>query len=190
MIAYPDQVRWGWGKQAAGGPDGTVRVIRGWLTALSSAALAIAAHGVAEGGLPDASVTVVVTVLIGWASTALADRVRGTRGILTLLGVGQLLMHLTLTVLDAHPDAGVEVAPLTMLSTHVLAIVATAVLLDHAERGLRAVTGCLRRLLPVVFSPVTPAVAPAPAVLPAATCGAVEVLLTRVHARRGPPARS
>lgn len=164
-----------------------MRVVRGWFTGLSSAALAIAAHGVAEGGVPDASVTVVVTVLIGWASTALADKVRGTLPILAMLGVGQLLMHVALTVLDAHPDAGAVVAPPAMATAHAVAIMATAVLLDHAEHALRTVLTCLRRLLPIVFAPLVPSGGPTPAVLTAPPGGAVEVLLTRVCTRRGPP---
>ncbi len=168
-----------------------MRALRGSLLAASSAALASTAHAAADGGLPDASGTVVLTALIGWTATSLADKVRGPLGILAMLGAAQLLMHLVLTALNTHPGAGNHVDPIAMTSAHVVATLLTAVLLAHAERGLLLATAALRRLLPVLWSPPVPSVPISTVVHPAAAgARAVDVLLRRVCARRGPPVHS
>lgn len=140
--------------------------------------------------MPETSVTVVVTALLGWASTALADKIRGFGGTLAVLAVGQLLMHVVLTVLSTHPGAGPHFTTEAMTLAHVAATVVTAALLFHADHGLRTVANSLRRLLPPLFSPPTPAARPTPAVVPVAPGGMPEVLLCRVRTRRGPPLRS
>lgn len=170
--------------------DGASRAARGWLLALSSAGLAIAAHAAAAGGVPETSVAVVVTAVFGWASTALADKIRGFGGTVAVLAVGQLLMHVVLTVLATHPGADPHFTTEAMILAHLAATVVTAALLSHADHGLRAVANSLHRLLPPLFSPPRTTARPAPAVVSVAPGGMPEVLLYRVRTRRGPPLRS
>jgi hypothetical protein len=81
-----------------------MRVVRGGLLAISSAALAVSAHVLADGGLPDAAMTVLLTVLIGWTATALAAKTRGPVPTVAVLGAGQLVMHVVLSTLATHPE--------------------------------------------------------------------------------------
>ncbi|MFF5989693.1 hypothetical protein [Prauserella flavalba] len=164
-----------------------LRSARGVLLAISSAALATSAHGFADGELPHPATTVLLSVLIGWVSTAAADRTRGLPGILLVLGGAQLVMHLVLTELSGHATGGAG-----MTLAHVLATLGTALLLAHAESMLLVVVATLRLLLPRVWSPapVPSATVARATVRPAGGTHVVDVLLRRVHGRRGPPVPS
>lgn len=170
--------------------------MRGGLLGASSGALAVTAHALGDGGFPDASLTVVLTVLIGWTATALAAKTKGLPGILVVLGTGQLVMHFVLTVLMTHAEhaaaAPVVINGGKMTAAHVGATVVTALLVTRAEALLRAAAGVMRMLLPVVWLPVpVPAAAPKPTLLfPPGTGELTGVLLRRVHGRRGPPVHS
>jgi hypothetical protein len=179
----------------SGADRSALRVVRGGLLAFSSAALAVSAHALAGAGLPDASMTVVLTILIGWIATALAGRTRGPLGALALLAPAQLLMHVVLGALMAHPGGpgtatgGVHGAAMT--AAHAAATVLTAALVAHAESMLRIAVASLRLLLPVVWTPAPiPAAAPAPPLPHRAGTDAVTVVLRRVRGRRGPPTPS
>lgn len=160
--------------------------MRGALLATSSAGLAVMAHTLADGDLPDASMTVVLTLVVGWAGAALAKKTTGFRGVLAALGAAQLGMHVVLTGLMGHlvPSGG-------MMLAHTGATVATALLQAHAEAMLLAAAASLWFLLPVVWRPApVPARPGRPQVRPRAGSPLASVLLTRVHRRRGPPIRS
>ena len=75
---------------------------RGVLLAVCAAVLSVTAHRLADGGLPDPAMTVLLTGLFGWTATALARKARGTVATITLLGAAQLVMHLLLTTLAGH----------------------------------------------------------------------------------------
>jgi hypothetical protein len=175
-------------------PD--IRIARGCLLAATSAVLSITAHAVANGALPPLSLALVIAGLTGWISTALVGRAHGTRsgglvGILITLAGSQLLTHFTLTWLS-HPAAATsEVSTWGMVATHACATVAMAALITSAERGLLAVIAGLCRVLPVVLlaGPPRAEVARTP-VDPVVPATYTEVLLRRVHTRRGPPHRS
>lgn len=162
------------------------RAVRGGLLAFSSAALAVSAHALGHGGLPDTGLTLLLTGLVGWVGAALAERTRGPLGLLGVLAAAQAGMHLVLGVLLGH---GGETG--AMLVAHAGATVVTAVIQAHAESMLRTAVARLRPWLPVVWRSAPVAAAPtvrctpwtpAPPVLP--------VLLRRVHGRRGPPPAS
>lgn len=168
---------------------GAPRALRGLLLAASSAVLAASAHVSADGVLPNPALTVVLTAIIGWVGTALADRTRGILGLLTTLSAAQLLMHGMLTLADTHSGGGTATFdPTTMTAAHAVATVLTAVLVGYAERGIAVVTSSLRRLLPMAWSP-QPAPAPVPAqpVTTAADTGAFAIVLRHICGRRGPP---
>lgn len=153
--------------------------------------LAITAHAAAHGGTPDAPLTLLLTVLIGWIATSLADRAAGIGGILLTLGAGQLVMHQVFTLVDDHhAGAVVSYDPIAIGCAHALATGLTALLLEHADRALLAVTSGLRRLFVVLWSRPTVSVPIGSiAVLPGAQSLYVETQLRRVRPRRGPPVR-
>ncbi|MTD58307.1 hypothetical protein GKO32_30645 [Amycolatopsis sp. RM579] len=161
--------------------------MRGILLALCSAGLGITAHALADGSLPDATGTLVLTVLIGWVGAALAEKTKGPLGVLAVLGVAQLAMHLVLTELMEHSAP----AQPAMYVAHAIATVLTAGLLTHAESMARIAVASLWLLMPVVWRPAP--VPAAPRQVPAESVADVpllSVLLRRVHGRRGPPTRS
>jgi hypothetical protein len=170
-----------------------LRAVRGGLLGVSSGALAVTAHALGDGGMPDASLTLVLMVLIGWTAAALAAKTKGPLGILAVLGTGQVLMHVVLTVLMTHSEhqaAGpVAVHGMTMTAAHTGATLVTALLVTRVEALLRAVIGVMRMLLPVVWlpSPVPAAAPKPPLVFPAGASELTGLLIRRVNGRRGPP---
>ena len=158
--------------------------MRGCLLAFSSAGLAITAHALGHGGMPDTALTVLLTVLIGWTGAALAEKTTGPLGILAVLGTAQLAMHGVLTELAGHLGHN---GP-GMYLAHAAATAVTAVLVAHAESMLRIAAARLRLLLPVVWRPAPVPDGPVSApVLNAPAPPLVWIVLNRVHGRRGPP---
>ncbi|SHE65293.1 hypothetical protein SAMN05444320_101681 [Streptoalloteichus hindustanus] len=166
---------------------------RGAALALSSATLAVAAHAAAGGSVPDTGLAAVLTVLMAGAGTAMADRRRSAPAILAALGGSQVLLHVLLQALAGHGahHAPPGFDPSRMVATHVVATLLTAALLVGAERAVFAVAAALAMLLPRRLAPPP---AWAPLRLASVPIGTVplplDVLLRRVHTRRGPPARS
>lgn len=145
--------------------------------------------------MPDVGLTVLLTLLVGWIGTTLADRTSGPLPLLGVLGAAQLTLHLLLDQLihthePALPAVGVNGAAMT--GAHTVATVLTALVLARAEAALLAIAAALRLALPVLRRPVPVPRAP---VLPVAArperaADPFDVLLRRVCARRGPPATS
>ncbi|QRP51297.1 hypothetical protein [Amycolatopsis sp. FDAARGOS 1241] len=164
------------------------------MLAASSASLAVTAHAVADGGLPDPPLTLLLTGLLGWTATALAGKARGPLATVAVLGAGQLVMHLVLTTLathDGHAAAG-WASGWTMTAAHAVATLLTALLLARADAVLLAVLRVVRAVLPRL-TPTLPVPAAAGALLPPPPAGAVAILdveLRRVRCRRGPPVLS
>ncbi|WP_424183677.1 hypothetical protein ACOBQX_17015 [Actinokineospora sp. G85] len=169
------------------------RTARGVLLGFSSTALAVAAHGIAGGGVPDTAATVVLAALVGWAGTGIADRRTGFVPTLLLLGGGQTTLHVLLShVAVAHPG---ETAPGSLLPTplmlalHGVALLLTALLLTKASAAFAtaaaALRGLVRAIAVVLRVPEPPSRGPvAP---PAQGSFFMAVLLRRVCGRRGPP---
>ncbi|WP_343063703.1 hypothetical protein [Haloechinothrix aidingensis] len=163
------------------------------LLVTSAATLAASAHAAGGGGLPDASITVVLLGLIAWVAASLADRGRGVSGTLVILGAAQLAMHFGLTLLAGHSGHVTAFDPRAMLAAHVVATVLTALLVPGAAHGLAVALAGLRGLLPIANPPVPPL--PPGRVLPAVVTPAgprpvVEVHFRKVCTRRGPPVHS
>ncbi|WP_410587623.1 hypothetical protein [Amycolatopsis sp. lyj-23] len=164
------------------------------MLAVSTGALSVTAHRLADGGLPDPAMTVLLAGLSGWTATALARKARGPLATITLLGAAQLVMHLLLTTLADHHD--MAAAPGTtgfgMTAAHAIATLVTALLLARADTMLLTVLAVLRAILPRLLTPLpVPSAAPAP--LPARVGGPdhlVGVDLRRIRGRRGPPRHS
>lgn len=166
----------------------------GVLLASSSAALAIAAHGIGGGEVSDSLYTVLLATLFAWGGSTLARR-GGTPALVGVLGVTQLCQHLLLTELtEGHGHRQALFDPWTMFTAHAVATVLTAVLLTRAGVALRmvstAVTWLLSRLTALVAGPVRLTARPGGSPLPARPGAFLEVLFREVCARRGPPVRS
>jgi hypothetical protein len=149
----------------------------------------------AGGGAPDTALAVLLTMLVAWAGTSIADRGFSPLAILGTLGISQAGMHLLLNyVVPTHIGHGVPpVDPRAMVVTHVIATVLTALLLAKADVAVLLVTSAMRLLfsMPHVRGPLV--VAAVEYVLPTSPRQAdrlLEVLFRRVCARRGPPVRS
>lgn len=161
------------------------------LLAVSSAALAIAAHGLAGGTVADSGFTILLATLLAWGGTSLARR-GGTPALVAVLGVTQLSQHVLLTEIATDHGAGPAVFDgWTMFATHAVATVLTAVLLTRAGTALTAIASAIAWLVgrlralgagPVPLRPVAVGTS-----LPARPGPLLEVLLRQVCARRGPP---
>ncbi len=168
-------------------------MVRGALLGVSSAALAVTAHMIGDGDLPDTAMTVLLTVLIGWNAAFLASKARGPLATIVDLGAGQVVMHLVLSSLSTHEVVHDEPAPvsggLAMTAAHVVATLITAVLLAKADGLLLGILSCLRALVPFILNalPVPAAMASPVLARPAGPGHLVRVDLRRVHGRRGPP---
>lgn len=166
----------------------------GVLLASSSAALAIAAHGIGGGAVSDSLFTVLLATLLAWGGSTLAHR-GGIPALVGVLGVTQLCQHLLLTELArGHGHQQSLFDPWTMFTAHAVATVVTAVLLTRAGVALRLVTTAaawlLARLTALVAGPVRRTARPGGSPLPARPGAFLEVLFREVCARRGPPVHS
>src|SRR5690349_16295598 len=105
--------------------------MRGWTLAACSAALATAAHGMAGGGAPDTALAVLLTMLVAWASTSVANRFQGPLALLTALGTAQGAMHLILNyVVPSHiGHVAAPVSTTAMVLTHTVATLLTGLLI-------------------------------------------------------------
>ncbi|HEV2782244.1 MAG TPA: hypothetical protein VGX25_22870 [Actinophytocola sp.] len=174
------------------------RAVRGWLLALASMALAVAAHGAAGGGTPEFGTVLPLTALLAWVGAVVMHRPRGVVPLTVLLGAIQLALHLLLTRVagaHAHGAGPAAVDGWAMLAAHAAATVLTAALLVKASAALTLVSAALdwlRGQLAVLRSapvPAPAAIVPTSAV-PDRPGPLLEILLRRVRARRGPPASS
>lgn len=166
----------------------------GVLLALSSAALAIAAHGIAGGAASDSLFTVLLATLLAWGGMSLTRR-GGTPALVGVLGVTQLCQHLLLTELaNGHGHQQAMFDGWTMFGAHAVATVLTAVLLTRAGTALALVAGAFAwlwsRLVTLVAGPVPRPAGQPGSPRPARPGALLEVLFREVHGRRGPPVRS
>jgi hypothetical protein len=171
---------------------GALRVIRGVSLAVTSAALAVAAHAVAGGGLPDPALTALLTVGLAALGIALADRRRGIGAVLLVLGAAQLATHVLLSIAEQNMAGGQmsggQMDTPLMTGTHAVAVLVTAVLLATADAVMFRLAAVFSMLLPTVL--VAPPVPAGPVTLtPAATPPhrPMSALLTLASPRRGPP---
>lgn len=133
--------------------------LRGPAAGLLTAALAVAAHGVAS-GTPPAGAVAIQFALLAATVGALASTIRradDARVLLALLGTGQFLGHVMLSA------AGHDHAPTApMVAAHLAAVAAGAVLIAASDRLCAALSRAVR----VVAWMACPTVAPPSAVAP------------------------
>jgi hypothetical protein len=154
-----------------------------------SAALAVAAHAVAGGMVPDPGLTALLTVGVAAVGIAMADRRRSQGAILLVLGAAQLATHVLLSVASqGMPGSGAVVDPLVMTAAHAAAVLAAAALLVRADGVVFGLAGLLAMLLPRVLVAVPPPVRPLVSWRRAVPVyRATAVLLRLASPRRGPP---
>lgn len=131
-----------------------------------------------------------LVLLIAGAATALADRRRSPLTIVAALGVAQLAQHEMLGLAHHHraPSAGLGFDTGQMTTAHVVAALATGLLLARADSALVSLVDAVSRLLPRTLTPGPVRLAPrSTAVRPAAGAQLIELLLRIVNGRRGPP---
>ncbi|MFJ4656065.1 hypothetical protein ACIP5Y_32755 [Nocardia sp. NPDC088792] len=137
------------------GPQG-VRAVRGGLTGLAMAALAVAAHGLAGGGYPDTS-GLTLLALAALALGAGAGTLRSPWTLPALMTLGQPACHTVLSGSMAHehgsgtmgfPATGFPATGFTMdgmmAAAHAAAAVACALLILVAERLYALVSQAVR----------------------------------------------
>ncbi|MCX4096971.1 hypothetical protein [Nocardia sp. alder85J] len=166
--------------------------LRGGCAGAMSAALSIAAHGWASGGMPVSSGTLTLVLaaasVVGALVTGLGLATPGARTVPlagALLG-GQLLGHATLTLDMAGMPHRSAWTP-AMLAAHAVAALAAALLIRSAEAAYRIGCAAVARVLPILLR--TPATAPPPR-LPIAHRARVILRLfpADTFRTRGPPA--
>jgi hypothetical protein len=131
-----------------------------------------------------------LVLLIAGAATALADRYRSPLAILVALGAAQLAQHELLDLMHHHhgPTSGLGFDPAQMTAAHVLAVLATGMVLVKADAALVALSAAVSRILPRTSLP-----GPVESPLRCATIRhapgglLIELLLRSVNGRRGPP---
>lgn len=164
------------------------------LLAISSAALAVAAHGLGGGTVADSGFTILLATLLAWGGMSLA-RQGGTPALVAVLGVTQLCQHVLLTdIASGHGNGTAVFDGWTMFTTHAVATLLTAVLLTRAGVAITAITAAfawlLGRLHALVAGPVQRRPVAVGTSLPARPGSLLEVLFRQVCARRGPPVHS
>ncbi|MEV5301170.1 hypothetical protein [Amycolatopsis methanolica] len=162
----------------------------GLLSALA-AMITIAAHSAGGGEAPHTSSTVLITLALALAGTAIVDRLHNTVAVIAGLGAVQLVLHGALSVVEyvtAHYHAAPEVSAPAMTGAQITAIVVIGILLARADAAVNAVGSMLAHVLP--RKPYTPP-SQAPlrlSVTPAAPVSVVvDVVWKRICVRRGPP---
>ncbi|RVW03064.1 hypothetical protein [Rhodococcus xishaensis] len=175
------------------GPGGELaRQVRGLAVAGSAIALAIGAHGLAGGAMPKVGTLLLlvgVAAVLAAAVTAVPTLAVRRSWLVPVLGAGQAVSHLTLSLGDAHGGmhAGSHLTG-PMLLAHSTAVLACAALIAAAERiGPRA-CAALRRILPQMVASIPVLIEPAaPRVLADVRPVVSDPCLGSI-ARRGPPA--
>jgi hypothetical protein len=120
-----------------------------------TAALAVAAHGTAGGGLPSGS-TAALLVLLSITLGALVATIRDAvdvRVLVAVLAVGQLLGHVLLGA-GGHAHSPTAGAPLLMLGAHLVAVAVGAALIAAGGRLAAALSRVLVVAARLVRHPV------------------------------------
>lgn len=166
MIApgYHQRVSIEFGRAAAGHRSAVAR-LRGGSAGAISGTVAIAAHGWVSGGAaPDSTTLALLTAasaVVGALVAGLAPLRDTAAGLVAALVGGQLLGHVAMGISSGHLHHGDAQLTPQMLTAHVLAALAAAVVIRGAEAAYRIATAVLARVLPVRHrAPMIPDPAP------------------------------
>ena len=156
--------------------------------------LTLAAHASASGTLPGLVPTALVTMLAVAFSVAVSTRSRGVRLTFAyLLGV-EALLHVVLTFAGSHahgPEAAATPSMPAMVAGHVLAALAAAIVLRHADGVIERWCGLIAHALGAVRPMVGAADVTSCRLAPVVTTPQRLSVVSLMHdvARRGPPTR-
>ena len=129
--------------------DASAAPLRGGAVGSVTAALAVAAHGIAGGGYPSGSALALLPVLsIGIGAMTAVPR-RSTL-LLPALMVGQLLAHIALSMggmADSMHEHHTLLPSTAMMAFHAAASVVAALLIAAAERLYGPITSIIRAVL-------------------------------------------
>jgi hypothetical protein len=122
--------------------------LRGATAAVFTAALAVAAHGVADGMAPAGGTVALLTVLSAalGAGVAKCASTSHTRVLVSVLATGQLAAHLALST-SGHGRGGWSwpTPSALMLAAHLVAVLTGAMLVSACERLYTALSSVARR---------------------------------------------
>ena len=167
--------------------DSSAAPLRGGAVGIVSAALAVAAHGMAGGGWPEGSalaLLVVVSIGIG-AMTALPRR--STVLLLLALLTGQLLAHIALSLGSAAQMQTHSLFPSTaMIAFHAVASVVAGFTIAAAERLYGPITSIVRAVL-ALLTPLPDGSAVGRVSMSVAVPSVDGTALNWAISRRGPP---
>jgi hypothetical protein len=130
--------------------------LRGTATGLLTATLAVAAHGAAGGDAPAGAAVMLLVVLaatVGGLAATIA-RTADVRVLLGLLGMGQVVGHVLLSVAGHHHGVPESPAP-AMLIAHSSAVAAGAILVAAGDRLCRAVARAVQVTVRAIVAPVS-----------------------------------
>jgi len=134
----------------------TAARLRGTAAGLLTAALAVAAHGAADGALPSGSAIALLAVLAatvaGLATTL--NHASDVRALLALLLTGQLVGHLMLAGAGHHHGEAAAAPGAAMLVAHALAVIVGAALIAAGDRLCRAISRVVEVAVRAVVAPV------------------------------------
>ena len=118
--------------------------LRGATTALFTGVLAMAAHGFADAMAPSGGAVALLAVVCAAFGAGVGRWPRSTQTpvLLGVLAVGQLIGHLTLSAGGVMPGAHTSAL---MLTAHLTAVLAGAVLVTSCERFYIAMSSAIRR---------------------------------------------
>ena len=138
------------------GPTSPAARLRGTAAGALTAALAVAAHSTAGGGLPSSAAVVLLAlfaVTLG-ALVATIRRAADAKGLLVLLSVGQVMCHEVLGAAGHlhSPASGASAG--AMLAAHVVAVVVGAGLIEAGGRLCAVLSHALRVARPPARRPV------------------------------------
>lgn len=170
--------------------DSSAAPLRGGAVGIVTAALAVAAHGMAGGGWPDGSalaLLVVVSIGVG-AMTALPRR--STVLLLPALLGGQLVAHIALSLGGTADMHNHSLLPSTaMIAFHAAASVVTGLIIATAERLYGPITSIVRAIL-ALLTPLPDGSAVGRVSTSVAVPSIDGTALDWVISRRGPPMSS
>lgn len=136
-------------------PSATSARLRGIAAGLLTAALAVAAHGAADGAAPSGPAVVLLAVLAATVGglAATISRAADVQALLGLLAGGQLLGHLMLSAAGHSHGEPASPAPV-MIVAHALAVVTGAILIAAGDRLCGAVSRVVEVATRAVVRPI------------------------------------
>lgn len=167
-------------------PPSTAPLLRGVTAGLLTAALAVAAHGIADGAAPSGAAVPLLAVLAATVGALAATTACAADAgvLLGLLAAGQFVGHVILGAVG-HSHISTPPPAMVMLVAHVLAVMVGAALIAAGDRLCRAVSRAVEVTARPIIAPISAAPVPA-------TAGADQplrsaLLLAASVSHRGPP---